>query len=439
MKTEHDFTIPVLGQAHIQSPVKLSKVKGDSILDYVPDSQKILYNILTEPGSPVLCTQDNLIELAGPREKLFFNPEEVCAGIVTCGGICPGLNDVIRSLVMTLWYPYGVKKIFGIRYGYRGLLPGSALPPVELTPDQVTDIHLKGGTILGSSRGYGDKTEDIVTSLEKSKINILFVIGGDGTQKGASAIAEEALKRGLKISIIGIPKTIDNDLSFVDKTFGFDTAVAHASHAISAAHIEARDNINGISIVKVMGRNSGFIAAHAALARNDVNYVLIPELPFDMNGQKGLLAQLEKRMKTRHHAVILAAEGAGQDLLEPSSKTDASGNRVLEDIGLFLKKEISAFFKNLNREVNIKYINPGYMIRSAPAIPSDSIYCARLGNHAVHAAMAGKTKMLISLVNNNFVHIPIHLAVSRQKKVDIEGTLWRDVLEATGQPMVIKN
>ena len=439
MKTEHDFTIPVLGQAHIQSPVKLSKVKGDSILDYVPDSQKILYNILTEPGSPVLCTPDNLIELAGPREKIFFNPEEVRAGIVTCGGICPGLNDVIRSLVMTLWYPYGVKKIFGIRYGYRGLLPESVLPPVELTPDKVTDIHLKGGTILGASRGYGDKTEDIVTTLEKSKINILFVIGGDGTQKGAVAIAEEAIRRGLKLSVIGIPKTIDNDLSFVDKTFGFDTAVAHASDAISSAHIEARDNINGISIVKVMGRNSGFIAAHAALAINDVNYVLIPELPFDMNGQKGLLSLLKKRMETRHHAVILAAEGAGQELLEQSSKTDASGNRVLEDIGLFLKREISVFFKSINMEVNIKYINPGYMIRSAPAIPSDSIYCARLGNHAVHAAMAGKTQMLVSLVNNNFVHIPIHLAVSRQKKIDIEGAFWRDVLEATGQPMFMKN
>lgn len=439
MKTGHDFTIPVLGPATLPSPVKLSTVQGDSLLDYVPDSQKILYNIMADSASPLLCGSDNLIELAGPREKLFFNPGEVCAGIVTCGGICPGLNDVIRSLVMTLWYPYGVRKIFGIRYGYRGFLPESVFPPIELNPDRVTDIHLKGGTILGSSRGYGDQTSAIVTSLEKLKINMLFVIGGDGTQKGAVALAEEALRRGLKLSVIGIPKTIDNDLSFVDKTFGFDTAVAHASDAISAAHIEARDNINGISIVKVMGRNSGFIAAHAALTINDVNYVLIPELPFDMNGEKGLLTQLRKRMEARHHAVLLAAEGAGQDLMEQSNKKDASGNRVLEDIGLFLKREISDFFKALPMEVNIKYINPGYMIRSAPAIPSDSIYCARLGSHAVHAAMAGKTKMLVSLVNNHFVHIPIHLAVSIQKKIDIEGSFWRDVLGATGQPMFLTN
>ena len=439
MKNRHDFTIPVLGPASHPSPLKLSKVEGDFLSDYVRDTQKILYNIQTDSGAPELCRPDNLIELAGPRENIFFIPEKTHAAIVTCGGICPGLNDVIRSLVMTLWYHYGVRKISGIRYGYRGLLPEFSLPLVELHPDLVTDIHRKGGTILGSSRGHGDKIIPLVDSLEKHGINILFVIGGDGTQKGSAALADEAVKRGLKISVIGIPKTIDNDLSFVDKTFGFDTAVAIASLAISSAHVEAQDNVNGISIVKVMGRNSGFIAAQAALARNDVNFVLIPEAPFDMQGENGLLSLLKKRMEKRHHAVILAAEGAGQDLMKKNSMTDASGNRQFEDIGLFLKTEIERYFKQQNIEANIKYINPGYMIRSAPAISSDSIYCARLGNHAVHAAMAGKTQMLISLVNNNFVHIPIHLAVSVQKKIDTEGPLWRDVLEATGQPLQMKN
>jgi 6-phosphofructokinase 1 len=269
-------------------------------------------------------------------------------------------------------------------------------------------------------------------------INMLFAIGGDGAQKGALDISEEVKKRGLKISIVGIPKTIDNDLKFVQKSFGFQTAVSRAVDAVACAHVEAHDGINGIGIVKVMGRESGFIAAHTAMAINDVNYVLIPEVPFDLEGENGLFANLERRLKQRNHAVILVAEGAGQKYMKDSRAIDASGNIQLNDIGIYLKERIGEYFKKKEIEINLKYIDPSYMIRSAPANPNDSTYCARIGAYAVHAAMAGKTGMIISLIHSNFVHIPISLAVSGRKRIDPHQELWRDVIEATGQPLLIQ-
>jgi 6-phosphofructokinase 1 len=303
----------------------------------------------------------------------------------------------------------------------------------------VDDIQVKGGTILGSSRGSGDRVEDIVDSLERMNINILVTIGGDGTLRGAYEIGEEIRKRGLKIAVIGIPKTIDNDLSFIQSSFGFDTAVSTAVQSVRGAHVEAHDTINGIGLVKVMGRASGFIAAHTALAMSDVNFCLIPENPFDLDGPNGLLEHLRRRILDRGHAVILVAEGAGQELLHATSETDASGNKRLINIGEFLRSRISEYFEERQIEVNIKYIDPSYIIRSAPANPNDSIYCSRLGAHAVHAAMAGKTQTLVSLINNKFVHIPIKVAVSERNFVDTEGSLWRDVLENTRQPVSMKN
>ena len=406
----------------------------------VSDEQRIIFDITAMAGMPCgnYRTED-LLEIAGPRENIFFDPTHVHAGIVTCGGLCPGLNDVIYSIVMTLWYRYGVRRISGIQYGYRGFLPESKMPVMELSPEKVFEIHKMGGTILGSSRGGGDKICEIVDAMERMNLNILFTIGGDGTLKGALAIADEIEKRGLNISVVGIPKTIDNDLSFVERSFGFETAVAYAVDAVAGAHTEAHDAINGIGIVKVMGRESGFIAAHTTLASGDVNYVLIPEVPFDMAGENGLLNHLKKRLELRNHALILVAEGAGQELLEKSTETDASGNKKLSDIGLYLQHEIKQFFKEQNTEINIKYIDPSYMIRSAAANSGDSIYCTRLGTNSVHAAMAGKTKILISLVNNTFVHLPIRLTVSHRNVVDPESSLWRDVIETTGQPFVMRN
>ncbi len=430
-----DFTIRRLGASGRKSPLHLSKQIGDFQVNYVLDEQKIIYAVeVEEAARSTPIGQQGLLEKAGPREWLYFEPTAVHAAILTAGGLCPGLNDVVRSVVMTLWYRYGVRRISGLRYGYRGLYAIDEVEPVQLTPEVVSDIHRHGGTMLGSSRGGGDRTLAMADALVARQINLLFAVGGDGTQKGALAIARELERRGAPIAVVGIPKTIDNDLSFVERSFGFETAVAEAVHAVAAAHIEARDALDGIGLVKVMGRESGFIAAHTALAQNDVNFVLIPEVPFELEGDNGLLAHLERRLDARHHAVILAAEGAGQNLLDKQQGTDASGNKKLSDVGLFLKDAISNHFRQRGREANIKYIDPSYIIRSAPAISSDSIYCARLGANAVHAAMSGRTECLVGLVNNRYVHVPMALAVGRRNAVDPEGQLWGDVVEATGQP-----
>jgi 6-phosphofructokinase 1 len=433
-----DFTIPVLGKPTVHMSTIFGK-KDIWRTSYVSDDQYILHDIaVTKKTSIHNYNQHNLIEKAGPRENIYFDPAKVHAGIVTCGGLCPGLNDVIRSIVMTLWYRYDAKRISGFMYGYRGFLPRYNLPVMELTPEIVSKIHSLGGTILGSSRGFGDCVEEIVDTLERMNINMLFTIGGDGTQKGALDISEEVKKRGLKISILGIPKTIDNDLKFVEKSFGFETAVSRALDAVACAHVEAHDGVNGIGIVKVMGRESGFIAANTALAINDVNYVLIPEVRFDLEGENGLFANLERRLAERNHAVILIAEGAGQEFMKSSNASDASGNIQLNDIGIYLKNSIDEYFKKKDIDINLKYIDPSYMIRSAPANSNDSIYCTKLGTYAVHAAMAGKTEMIISFIHSNFVHIPIRLAVSGRKRIDPHHELWRDVTEATGQPLLIQ-
>jgi len=434
-----DFTIETLGKCSIASPLGLSTVAGDRIPNFVAQNRLIRYRIDAKPDERDIVDPKGLLEVAGPREKIYFSPSHVHAGIITCGGLCPGLNDVIRAIVRSLWYLYGVRRITGIRYGYKGLLPDYGYDVVHLNPDVVDDIHKIGGTMLGTSRGGGERTSDIVDTIEQLNLNILFAIGGDGTQKGALAIAREIERRALKIAVVGIPKTVDNDIEFVEKTFGFDTAVVKASEAVAAAHMEAHSQINGIGLVRLMGRDSGFIAVHTVLAVHEANFVLIPEVPFDRDGPAGLLAQIEKRLDRRGHAVIVVAEGAGQELLAAESAKDASGNKKLGDIGLFLKDRIQAYFAERKTEVNLKYIDPSYMIRSAIAEPIDSMYCERLGNNAVHAAMAGKTKLIIGLVNNEFVHIPIEAATSRRKLVDPEGSLWRDAIEATQQPLSLKN
>jgi len=378
-------------------------------------------------------------ELAGPREKIFFNPGQTSAAIVTCGGLCPGLNNVIRSLVMTLHYRYGVNKIFGIKYGYRGFIPKFHHGVVELEPKIVEEIHKVGGTFLGSSRGE-QNVREITNFLEDRKINMLFAIGGDGTIRGALSIAEEVEKRQLPISIINIPKTIDNDISFIQRSFGFDTAVSISVQAIRSAHAEARGAYNGIGLVKLMGRHSGFIAATASLAFKEVNFVLIPELDFDLEGPEGFFEALKKRLENRKHAVVIIAEGAGQHLIQKEqNERDASGNIKLLDIGTFLRDRIKAYFKKINFDITLKYIDPSYMIRSAPAIPTDNIFCGQLAMDAVHAAMAGKTDMLVGSLHNSFTHLPIETATSKRKMIDLESRLWWDVLENTGQPMKMNN
>lgn len=370
-------------------------------------------------------------QVAGPREKIFFDPATLSCGIVTCGGLCPGLNDVIRAIVLSLHYHYNVKKVFGFRYGYEGLNPTYYHTPLELTPDLVEGIHLKGGSVLGSSRGPQD-VGVIVDTLVQLNIGILFTIGGDGTLRGAAAIAEEISRRGLHISVIGIPKTIDNDICHVDFSFGYETAVAESRHSTYTAHVEAVGARNGVGLVKLMGRESGFIAAAAALANNEVNFCLIPEVPFEM---EVLLEALERRLRLRGHAVIVVGEGAGQNLFCGDRGEDASGNCKLGDIGLLLRDRIKEYFKKVGMDMTLKYIDPSYMIRSTPASAYDSAFCLQLGHYAVHAGMAGMTNVLIGHWNSRFTHVPIPLATKGRKRVDPNGRLWSSVLAATGQPV----
>lgn len=437
MASKNTFDIVSLGNASIPSPIHLSKTTGDKIFSFVEDSDRILMDISLANFNSCISnnTQPDCIEKAGPREALFFDPKSTTAAIVTCGGLCPGINNVIRSLVMALHYFYKVGRIIGIRYGYEGLIPANGHDFLELTPNKVKDIHEFGGTLLGSSRG-AQSVPEMVDALEKNKIDILFAIGGDGTLKGANAIGEEIEKRGLKIAVTGIPKTIDNDINLIDKTFGFETAFDVASPIIRNAHNEATGAFNGISIVKLMGRDSGFIAASTAIAMPVVNFVLIPEIHFELDGKNGFLEALKKRIDLKHHAVIVVAEGAGQHLLETGTEEikDASGNIKHQDIGLSLKHWIKQYFDTVGTKTTIKYIDPSYIIRSAPANANDSLFCNRLAYHAVHGAMAGKTKFVVGRLNNRFVYIPISKVVDQRKKIDLEGEFWFAALQSTGQP-----
>ena len=424
-------TISSLGKCEIRSP--LSR-RGQISVNFRTDDDRVLFDdsLATFNKAIASGTPPASLEVAGPREMIFFDPAHTTAGIVTCGGLCPGLNDVIRGLVMQLYHRYGVSNIFGFRYGYEGLVPSYGHERIRLRPENVADIHKFGGTILGSSRGPQD-TGVLADTLEEMGVDILFVIGGDGTLRGASELAAEIKRRGLKKAIVGIPKTIDNDIVGIDKCFGFETAVAEAEKVISCAHTEAVGAVNGIGLVKLMGRDSGFIVSLATLACSEVNYVLIPEVAFKLNGEHGLLELLSQRLASRKHAVIVVAEGAGQDLLSATG-TDASGNRKYGDIGLFLKDAISAHFKVKGLETTIKYIDPSYTVRSVPAGPQDNVYCSRLAQHAVHAAMAGKTSTLIGRWHGTYVHIPIDIITHGRRKVDPSGELWQSILENTGQP-----
>jgi 6-phosphofructokinase 1 len=424
MTKELDFTVMNLGECRIPSPMSGGRfVKEDDHILYHSDIREIRKYIALGKEPPHF-------EEAGPREKIFFDPTSLACGIVTCGGLCPGLNNVIRAVVMSLHHHYGVRKIYGFQYGYEGLSPRFGYKPVELIPEVVVNIDEMGGTILGSSRGNQDISE-MVDTLEKLNISILFTIGGDGTQRGALAINEEARRRGIRLSVIGIPKTIDNDISYIQTTFGFETAVSEATRVTYAAHSEAKGARNGVGLVKLMGRDSGFIAAYTAVVDGQVNFCLVPEVPFTLDG---FLKALKARLERRKHAVIVVAEGAGQNLMETKGERDASGNIRYGDIGIFLRDAIKEHFKKTDMEINLKYIDPSYIIRSVPANPHDSALCLLFGHNAVHAGMAGRTGIIIGLWNHRLTHVPISLAVSERKKIDPEGWVWSSVLSSTGQP-----
>lgn len=440
MKYE-DFLVKSLGKGNVVSPLKQSQREDSPVYKFVEDNDRIVYdnsleyyNQCRESGETPVC-----FEKAGPKETIFFEPAKTKVGIVTCGGICPGLNNVIRGIVNQLYYRYGISRVLGFKYGYEGFISDYNHEVIELTPEMVSDIHIAGGTILGTSRGNQDVGK-IVDTMEIMNINVLFCIGGDGTLRGAHAIHEEIRNRNLKIAVAGIPKTIDNDIDLIQKSFGFETAFSIANDIIRNAHNEASGAYNGIAVVKLMGRDSGFIAASASLATQEVNFVLVPEISFDLYGPRGFLKILRKRLETKHHAVVVVAEGAGQELFESGDNLkDASGNILHKDIGVFLKEKIKEEFETKGFPYSIKYIDPSYIIRSAPANPNDSKFCTLLAQNAVHAALAGKTDFVVGYWNNEFTLLPIPMAVAKRKKIDVEGELWWNVLEATGQPISMKN
>lgn len=433
MTTPIDTAIPSLGEAKIPSPIKRWQSGKNGY--FIDDDQRVVVDVSPSAledrirsGAPIPS-----FEMAGPRSRIYFDPSKLRCALVTCGGLCPGLNDIIRSIVLELYHGYGVRHIYGIKYGLQGFIPKYGHDIIDLKPETVANILDMGGSILGSSRGP-QSIDEIVDTLDRLNLGILFMVGGDGTQRAACRIADAILEKNLRISVIGIPKTIDNDIYMVSRSFGFDTAVDVATQAIKGAHNEATAYPNGIGLIKLMGRHSGFIAATATMAQQDVNFVLIPEIQVDLHGPNGFLTKLEERLMLRGHAVIVVAEGAGQEFFDGEAmEQDASGNVKLQDIGLFLKAKISEYFQKQKMDINLKYIDPSYMIRSLPANANDAVFCGFLGRDAVHAGMTGRTKMIVGHWNNHFVHVPMALTTEKRKKVNPHGKLWMTVLEATGQ------
>ena len=429
------LSIQRLGDPRVDSPLTQVLDRRRESQNYVAEDDRVL---LDDTARGVLARRQGTGQLpgfepGGPRRRIWFDPSAVRAGIVTCGGLCPGLNDVIRAVVQQLWAQYGVRDILGFRNGYQGLVPGLAAEPLVLTPEVVQPINEDGGTILGASRGAQDP-DAMVDHLVALGVNMLFVVGGDGSMRGAARISDAARARGVELAVVGVPKTIDNDLPFIDHSFGFHTAFAKATESIRAARVEARAAPGGIGLVRLMGRHSGFIAAYAALAKNDADYVLIPEVPFALEGPDGLLEHVLRRVRDHGHAVIVVAEGAGQEHFPASAATDASGNAALHDIGALLRERLRGHFAGAEEPLNLRYLDPSYAIRSVPADPYDAVYCIRLAHAAVHAAMAGRTSMVVGRWHGWFVHLPISLVTSRRNTVDPHGDLWQTVLEATGQP-----
>lgn len=418
-----DFHIEQLGSCRFPSPML-----G---VQFTEENERLLYHSDPEDLHPFIEAgqEPPSMERAGPRPQIYFDCQQLSCGIVSCGGLCPGINNVIRAVVMSLYHHYGVRRILGFRYGFKGLVKRHGHTPVSLNPETVNNISELGGTVLASSRGPED-AEKMVDYLRELGIGILFTIGGDGTLKGAGAIDAEARRRGLPLSVIAIPKTIDNDICFINKTFGFETAVAEAQHAINAAHAEAVGAFNGIGLVKLMGRDSGFIAAHATLVSGQVNFCLVPEVPID---PQVLLCKLEDRLTRRGHAVIVVAEGCGQELMPATGKHDSSGNAKLGDIGEWLRDTIMEHFAQKGTAMTLKYIDPSYIIRSQPANAYDSAFCLLLGHNAVHAGMCGRTGMVLGSWNNQFTHVPIALATQQRKRIDPKGWFWSSVLASTGQ------
>ena len=434
-----DLMVPTLGEPRYDSPLADFIADRQTNEHYVSEDDRVILHDTVQQLSGLGLPPEQVpsFEPGGPRRRLFFAPGATKVGVVTCGGLCPGLNDVIRGLVMEFAEHYRISEVTGFRSGYAGLVDGGP-EPIRLTPEVVHGINRQGGTMLGTSRGAQDP-DAMVDRLVALGIDLLFVIGGDGSMRGAAKISDAVRRRGETIGVIGIPKTIDNDIPFIGQSFGFQTAFTVAAQSIAAAQVEAQSAINGVGLVQLMGRHAGFIACYAALANHHADFVLIPEVPFALDGESGFLAALERRVADRGSAVVVVAEGAGQDLMtDEQTGTDASGNRKLGDIGRFLEAAIIEHYSSIRRELTLKYLKPGYSIRSVPAKAHDSVYCVRLAQAAAHAGMAGRTDMVVGRRHNRFVHVPIDIVVSARNEVAPDGDLWLSVLESTAQPLEMR-
>ena len=439
----------------------------------LPDAETDLFNA----GLDVVCVPlAPWAYRAGARETIYHTPATATAAIVTCGGLCPGLNDVIAGLVSKL-HDYGVSpdRILGIRNGLKGFYARDK-KPITLSRDAVDGIQLQGGTILGTSRGGADVPK-IVSRISQLAIDMVFVVGGNGGNAAAAAIAAECDARGVVCSVVGVPKSIDNDILLIDRCFGFDTAVEESQRALLAAKVEASSAYRGIGIVRLMGRQSGFIALQVRLATNGaavggllagwwpcrwcgewrgdhhggifssclsqptqaslasgvVDVCLIPEVPFALDGGRGLAAFLRKKLAERGHAVLCVAEGAGQDLLGTAGGTDASGNPLLADSGAWLKNQL----KSRIPDADIKYIDPSYMIRATPTIAADRVYCKILSHNAVHAAFAGYTGITVGMCSGHHCYLPIPVIIQAPRRVDPRGKQWNRLKAAIGQPSFV--
>ncbi len=429
MTTRADLEVTTLGPCTVDSPLRARAA-------FVDEGTRVLCDVEVRGEAADAPRGDALsYEKAGPRERIFFEPARTTAAIVTCGGLSPGLNNVIRSAYHELRHNYGVARVLGIRHGYRGLNPGVGEAPLELDDATVDRIHQQGGTILGSSRGPQEPGV-VVDFLEERGIDVLFTVGGDGTQRGAHGIADELRRRGLRKALVGIPKTIDNDILHVFPSFGYATALEIAAQVIRGAHVEATGALHGVSIVKLMGRDAGFIAAGAAVVSGEADFVLVPEVAFPLEGEDGFLAALERRVRDQGHALVVVAEGAGQHLLDAGGAgTDASGNALHADVGPFLRQVAAAHLAERGLAANVRYVDPSYTIRSLPANAWDRVLCDRMARAAAHAAMAGKTDLMIGYRLGSVFHVPIPAVVAGKARMDLGGELWSAVLAHTRQPI----
>jgi len=382
----------------------------------------------------ILVPADNEVTVyprAGPRSSLFFRPSHVNAGIVTCGGLCPGLNSVIRDVTKSCFELYGVQSVIGFHGGFSGIF---SMPFERLTLESTQGIQNLGGTILSSARG-GFDADRILNKLEDLRISQLFIVGGDGSMRGARELVVAITKRPWPVAIIGIPKTIDNDIGLIDHSFGFQTAVEETLRAVRAAKVEAACSINGVGVVQCMGRHAGYIAAQVTLASAEVDLCIIPEVPIAIDGSLDVLEHVIRVVEKKGHAVVVVAEGAGENLLGKSEEFDASGNRRLRPIGPWIKEAIAErlTMRGLGRQVRL--IDPSYMVRSVAAYSVDSILCTLLSLAAVHAAMDGYTGVCVALVNGRSVMVPLDLIVEASpRKVDVCSRTYERIVSLTSQP-----